>query len=126
MILVAVFAGLALVLAAIGLYGVVAYVVVQRRREFGVRLALGATSREIGRLVLAEGLRLTALGGAFGLAGALAAGQLLRGLLVGVSPFDAFTFAATLPLVGLVALVACVWPARRAAEANVLDVLRAE
>jgi predicted permease len=126
MILVAAFAGLALVLAAIGLYGVIAYVVVQRRREFGVRLALGATSREIGRLVLAEGLRLTALGGAFGLVGALAAGQLLRGLLVGVSPFDAFALAAPLPLVGLVALAACLWPARRAIEANVLDVLRAE
>jgi ABC-type lipoprotein release transport system permease subunit len=126
MLLVAAFASLALLLAAIGVYGVIAYVAVQRRREFGVRLALGATPREIGRLVLAEGLKLTALGAALGLVGALATGQLIRGLLVGVSPLDAFAFAVPLPVLGLVALAACLWPARRATEANVLDVLRAE
>jgi predicted permease len=126
MLLVAVFASLALLLAAIGVYGVIAYVVVQRRREFGVRLALGATPREIGRLVLAEGLKLTALGAALGLIGALATGQLIRGLLVDVSPLDAFAFAVPLPVLALVALAACLWPARRATEANVLDVLRAE
>jgi predicted permease len=126
MLLVAVFASLALLLAAIGVYGVIAYVVVQRRREFGVRLALGATPREIGRLVLAEGLKLTALGAALGLLGALATGQLIRGLLVDVSPLDAFAFAVPLPVLGLVSLAACLWPARRATAASVLDVLRAE
>jgi putative ABC transport system permease protein len=126
MLIVGVFAGTALLLAAIGVYGVIAFVVVERRREFGVRLALGATRRGIGALVLAEGARLTAAGTALGLAVAFAAGPLFAGPLVGVSPRDAVAYAAALPVIGLVALLACAWPVRRATAANVVDVLRAD
>ena len=126
MTLVTAFALLALVLAVIGVYGVIAYVVVARRREFGVRLALGATRREIGRLVLLEGARLTALGAALGLAAAFATARLMRGLLFGVGPGDLVAYGAPLPVLALAALVACLWPLRRAAAANVVDVLRAE
>ena len=126
MILVGVFAGTALVLAAIGVYGVIAYVVVQRRREFGVRLALGATRGQIGSLVLLEGAKLMGVGAALGLAGAVATSQLIRGQLFGVSPADAMTYCLPLPVLALAALLACLWPVRRATAANVLDVLRAE
>ena len=126
MVLVLAFASAALVLAAIGVYGVVAYTVVQRRREFGVRLALGATRRQIGALVLRDGARLAVLGVAFGLAGAAAMGLLIRSQLFGVSASDALTYAAVAPVLGLTALLACWWPARRATATDVLDVLRAE
>ena len=126
MILVGTFAALALVLAAIGVYGVIAYLVVARRREFGVRLALGATPVQIGTLVLREGARLTAIGAALGLAGAAATGPLIRGLLFGVSPGDAITYGAPLPVLALSALLACVWPVRRATRADPLETLRAE
>jgi predicted permease len=126
MLLVGVFAGTALLLAAIGVYGVIAFVVVARRREFGVRLALGATRRGIGALVLAEGARLTAFGAAIGLAVALAAGPLFAGQLFGVSSRDAVAYAVALPVIGVVALVACLWPLRRATAASVVDVLRAD
>ncbi|HEY7515520.1 MAG TPA: FtsX-like permease family protein, partial [Vicinamibacteria bacterium] len=126
MLLVGVFAGTALLLAAIGVYGVIAFVVVARRREFGVRLALGATRRGIGALVLAEGARLTALGAAIGLAVALAAGPLFAGQLFGVSSRDAVAYAVALPVIAVVALVACLWPLRRATAASVVDVLRAD
>jgi putative ABC transport system permease protein len=126
MLLVGVFAVTALVLAAIGVYGVIAFVVVERRREFGVRLALGATRRGIGTLVLAEGARLTAAGAALGLGVALAAGPLFAGQLFGVSATDAVAYVVALPVVGLVALLACLWPVRRATAASVVDVLRAE
>jgi putative ABC transport system permease protein len=126
MLLVGVFAFTALVLAAIGVYGVIAFVVVERRREFGVRLALGATHRGIGALVLAEGARLAAVGAALGLAVALAAGPLFAGQLFGVSATDIVAYAVALPVIGAVALLACLWPVRRATAANVVDVLRAE
>jgi ABC-type antimicrobial peptide transport system permease subunit len=126
MILVGVFAGMALVLAAIGVYGVIAYLVVERRREFGVRLALGATRAQIGALVLLEGARLVGIGAALGITGALAAGQLIRSQLFAVAPADLLTYAAPLPVLMMAALVACLWPVRRATAASVLDVLRAE
>lgn len=126
MILILVFAGTALTLAAIGVYGVIAYLVVERRREFGVRLALGATRGQIGALVLLEGARLTAIGAALGLVGALVTGQALRGLLFGVSPADPTTYLAPLPVLALATLVACLWPVRRAIAADVVEVLRAE
>ncbi|HET7292524.1 MAG TPA: ADOP family duplicated permease [Vicinamibacteria bacterium] len=126
MVLVAAFAGTALVLAAIGVYGVVAYTVVQRRREFGVRRALGATRGQIRNLVLLDGAKLTGAGAALGLAGAGVAARLLRSQLWGVSAADALTYAAVLPVVAAAALLACWWPARRATSAEVLDVLRAE
>jgi predicted permease len=126
MTLVALFAALALLLAVIGVYGVIAYAVVARRREFGVRLALGATRAQIGRLVLLEGARLVAAGGALGLAAAFATAHVMRGLLFGVGPGDPLAYSAPLPVLALAALVACLWPLRRATAANVVDVLRAE
>jgi predicted permease len=126
MVLVGAFAAAALVLAAIGVYGVIAYTVVQRRREFGVRLALGATRGQIGALVLRDGATLTAVGVALGLAGAGLMGGLIRSQLYGVGASDAVTYAVVAPLLGLTALLACWWPARRATTADVLDVLRAE
>jgi predicted permease len=126
MILVGAFAGMALVLAAIGVYGVIAYLVVERRREFGVRLALGATRAQIGALVLLEGAKLVGIGAALGLAGAMATGQLVRAQLFAVAPADVVTYGAPLPVLVLAALVACLWPVRRATAASVLDVLRAE
>jgi predicted permease len=126
MVLVLAFACAALVLAAIGVYGVIAYTVVQRRREFGVRMALGATGGQIGALVLRDGARLAVLGIALGLAGALLAGGLIRSQLFGVSANDALTYAVVAPLLGLTALFACWWPARRATSVDVLEVLRAE
>jgi ABC-type antimicrobial peptide transport system permease subunit len=126
MLLTLAFAAAALVLAGIGVYGVIAYLVVERRREFGVRLALGATRGQIGSLVLREGARLTALGAALGLLAAVLCARLLGGLLYGVSPADPVTYLATLPVVVLAAVAACVWPVRRATRADVLEVLRAE
>jgi predicted permease len=126
MTLVALFAALALLLAVIGVYGVIAYAVVARRREFGVRQALGATRAQIGRLVLLEGARLVAAGAALGLVGAFAAARVMRGLLFGVGPGDPLAYCAPLPVLALAALVACLWPLRRATAANVVDVLRAE
>jgi putative ABC transport system permease protein len=126
MILVAVFAGVSIVLASVGVYGVIAYVVVQRRREYGVRMALGATHGQVVALVLREGARLTAFGAALGLAASLGAGQLIRSQLVGVTPADGVTYSLALPVLALSALLACWWPARRAVTADVTDILRAE
>jgi predicted permease len=125
-VLVAAFAGAALVLAAVGVYGVIAYAVVERRREFGVRRALGATRAQIGALVLLEGSKLVALGLALGLAGALLASRLLGGQLFDTSPTDPAAYAAVVPVLALAALAACFWPARRATAVPVDEVLRAE
>jgi ABC-type antimicrobial peptide transport system permease subunit len=110
----------------VGLYGVVAWVVVLRRREYGVRMALGGTRRHVMRLVLGEGARLFAVGAAAGLLASLAAGRLLQGQLFGVAPLDAATYLSALPLLAATALLACWWPARRATAADVVDVLRAD
>jgi putative ABC transport system permease protein len=126
MVVVAAFAAVAVVLAAVGVYGVIAYLVVQRRREYGVRLALGATAGQIVGLVLSEGARLTGAGAAVGIAGSLLIGPLIRSQLFGVAPADPLTYSVAVPLLALSALLACWWPARRATNANVLDVLRAE
>jgi predicted permease len=124
--LVAAFAGAALVLAAVGVYGVVAYAVVERRREFGVRRALGATRSQIAALVLLEGAKLAGLGVALGLGGALLSGPLLSSLLFGTSATDAAACAAVVPVLALAVLAACTWPVRRATEVPVVEVLRAE
>jgi ABC-type antimicrobial peptide transport system permease subunit len=126
MVLVATFAIVSVVLASVGLYGVVAFVVVQRRREYGVRMALGATRGQIMALVLGEGFRLLAAGGVLGVAVSLATGHLIRTQLYGVGPVDGTTYAAALPLLAVAAAAACWWPARRAVAADILDVLRAE
>jgi ABC-type antimicrobial peptide transport system permease subunit len=121
-----VFGALALLLAAIGLYGVVAYAVAQRTGEFGVRVALGARARDITTLVLRQGIRLTLVGGAFGAAGAVAVGRLLKSRLYGVEPVDFPTLGAVAALLAASALLACWIPARRAARVNPTEALRAE
>jgi putative ABC transport system permease protein len=126
MTLMTVFAALALVLAAVGLYGVMSYVVTARTREFGVRMALGAPQAAVIRLVMGQGL-LTVLGGlAVGLAGAVAATRLLAGLLFGVRPLDPLTFGAVPAVLLLVALVACWLPARRATKVDPMAALRTD
>jgi len=124
--LLSVFGGLALLLASIGLYGVMAYAVGQRRREIGVRLALGAQQRDIFRLVIKEGMALVAVGVALGLAGAIAGTRLLTTFLYGVQPTDAATFIGVGLLLVAVALLANYLPARRAARTDPTRALRAE
>jgi putative ABC transport system permease protein len=124
--LAAAFAVLALILAAIGIYGVMAYAVSQRTTEIGVRMALGATSGEVFRLVVADGLRVAALGIALGIGGSMLVARSLTTLLFGVQPGDPATFAATAGVLLLVAAAACVVPARRATRVDPMVALRAE
>jgi putative ABC transport system permease protein len=124
MVLVASFAALALLLAAIGLFGVLSYAVAQRRREIGVRMALGAQGRDVSWMVVREGMSLVLVGTAVGLAGALALGRVIARLLYGVSAVDPLTLAAVSLLLGLVALVACGLAARRATRIDPMMVLR--
>jgi putative ABC transport system permease protein len=125
-VLAVAFAMMALVLAAIGIYGVMAYVVAQRTTEIGVRMALGASPAEIFRLVLGEGLRITAIGVAGGIAGSLIVARWLAALLFGVAPGDLLTLTATAGLLLLVAATACYLPARRATRVDPMVALRAE
>jgi predicted permease len=124
MLLVGLFGVAALVLAALGIYGVIAYTVGQQRHELGIRLALGAAPASVLRMVLLDGLRLTAIGLACGMVAAIAAARLLAGLLFGVGPADPMTYAAITILLTLVALAACWIPARRAASVDPLIALR--
>ena len=126
LILLGVFAGIALVLALIGLYGVLAYAVAQRHREIGVRMALGAQRRDVLQLVVGQGMRLVLVGVGLGLIGALALTRLLRGLLFGVGPNDPLTLAATPMLLALTALLACWMPASRASRVDPMEALRYE
>jgi predicted permease len=125
-LLIALFALLALVLTAVGLYGVVAYGVAQRTREFGIRLALGARPQQLRRLVLRNAMRLAAAGVAIGVAGAAVAARLLAAALYGVHPLDPATFAAVAATLFAVALVASFIPARRATRVDPMLALRAE
>ena len=118
--------GLALVLAAVGLYSVLAYDVSQRTREFGVRVAMGARSADVMRLVLVRGLRTAVIGGAIGLGVALAAGRWIGPLLFQTSPRDPVVLSGVLGVVVLVALMAALLPARRALSVDPIDALRAE
>ena len=120
------FGVLGLMLALVGLYGVVAFITSQRTHEFGVRLALGANRNDILGLVLKDGLRLVALGLVAGLFVALAGSGLLGSFLSGVSARDPLTFAGIAPLLALVALAACLIPAWRATRIDPLETLRTE
>ena len=124
--LIGAFAAGALLLAAIGMYGVIAYGVAQRTREMGVRMALGASNRSILRLVLAEGFRLTALGAVIGVAGALVSTRLIRSLLFETVPTDPVTFIVTPLLLAGVALFATYVPARRATRLDPTLAIRGE
>jgi putative ABC transport system permease protein len=126
MTLIATFAALALVLATVGLYGVLALIVGQRRREIGVRLALGASPRTVVRMLVGEGARVAGVGVVLGLAGAFALTRVLRSLLYGISSTDAVTFAAAALFVAAVALGATWMPARRAARLDPRTALASE
>ena len=126
MVLLGWFAALAVALAMAGVYGVMSYMVGQRANEIGLRMALGASSRDVLKLVLGHGLMLAAIGLAIGLGGALAATRLLRSLLFEVKPADPLTYIAVTALLAMVALTASYVPARRAARVDPLVALRQE
>ncbi len=125
-LLLAIFAGVALLLAAVGLYGVLAFLVTQRTREIGIRVALGAQARDVMRLVLRQGMTLSGIGVVAGICLSLAATRVLAGLLYGISPTDPVTFIALTALLVFVALIACVVPARRAMRVDPIIALRHE
>jgi ABC-type antimicrobial peptide transport system permease subunit len=124
--LLGIFAGVALVLAAIGTYGVLSYLVTERQREIGIRVALGASSGGIVRLVLRQGLSITILGIAVGVAGALGLARVTQSLLFGVSPTDPGTYLAVGLTILVVALLACLIPAQRAMRVDPLVAIRNE
>jgi ABC-type antimicrobial peptide transport system permease subunit len=126
MILLGIFAALALVMSCVGIYGVISYVVGQRTHEIGIRLALGATRWAVLRIVLGEGSKLVLLGAAIGAVAALGLTRLMVNMLFGVSAHDPLTLAGVAGLLILVALLACYIPARRAMKIDPMVALRYE
>jgi ABC-type antimicrobial peptide transport system permease subunit len=124
--LLGIFAALALLLAAIGSYGVLAYMVTERRREIGIRMALGADRPSVLRMVLTQGLRLTIVGVVIGLAVAFSVNRVLSSLLFGVQPADPLTMGVVVALIAVVGLVACYVPAHGATRVDPMIVLRDE
>lgn len=126
MTLLTVFSAVALVIAAVGIYGVMAYNVVQRTGEFGIRMALGAQQRDVLRLVLTQGGKLIGLGLAIGLLATLGASRAMGSMLFNTSAYDPLTLSSITLLLGAVALVACFFPANRATKVNPIEALRTE
>jgi ABC-type antimicrobial peptide transport system permease subunit len=126
MLLLAAFAAVAVVLASIGVYGVLAYLVSQRTQEIGVRLAIGAAPADVSRLFLREGVALAGVGLAAGLAIAVAAARALTAMLFGITATDPLTFLGVAGVLSLTAILASYLPARRAARVDPMEALRAE
>ena len=126
LVLLCSFAVVALALSAVGIYGVLAFLVTERTREIGIRMALGARAADVRRLMLREGMAPVIVGGAAGIVASLAATRAVRSMLFGVTPLDPFSFAAAPALLATVALVACYLPARRATRIDPLVALRDE
>ena len=126
MTLLTVFSAVALIIAAVGIYGVMAYNVVQRTGEFGIRMALGAQQRDVLRLVLTQGGKLIGLGLVVGLVATLAASYAMRSILFNTSAFDPLTLTTITVVLAAVALTACFFPANRATKVNPIEALRTE
>jgi putative ABC transport system permease protein len=126
MLLLTLFAGMALLLSAIGIYGVMAYTTTQRRHEIGIRMALGAAGRDVLGLVVVQGMRLVFLGLGIGLVGAWALSRVLTSQLFGVTPRDPLTYLSVALLLGTVALAASWIPALRATRVDPMIALRSE
>ena len=125
-VMVGLFGGLALLLTAMGLYGLMAFAVGQRTREIGVRMAFGASRSSVVAMVLRQGVWLVVVGTTVGVALAIALSRFIRSQLFGVAPTDPFAFAAAIAILLVVAAVGCLIPARRAARVDPLVALRAE
>ncbi len=126
MLLMGLFGGLAMLLSAVGIYGLLSHAVTQRTQEMGIRMALGAQVGDVLKLVLRQGMMLALAGEAIGLVAALILTRLIRGLLFGVTPNDAMTFIAVVGVLTIVAFLACYLPARRATKVDPLIALRYE
>jgi putative ABC transport system permease protein len=126
MVLLGIFAGLALILASVGIYGVMSYSVTQRTQELGVRIALGAQRRDIFSLVLKQGIILALIGVGIGLAAAIGLSKVVASVLYGISATDPVTFISVAVIMIAVAVVACFFPARKATKVDPLTAMRYE
>jgi putative ABC transport system permease protein len=126
MLLMGLFGACAMLLSAVGIYGLLSHAVTQRTQEMGIRMALGAQVSDVLRLVLKQGMMLAIAGEVIGLVGAFVLTRLIRGLLFGITPNDATTFVVVALVLGVVALLACYVPARRATKVDPLIALRYE